>query len=82
MEMEANQVLNQINFKFFTKMIETKNFKTPKNQAQNQIRGNIKFIIIKKHSNQNGNQEPNNISLGNQPNLQLWILRRTTRSIA
>jgi hypothetical protein len=47
MEMEANQVLNQINFLKIMKMIETKDLKTPKNQAQNQIRGSIKFIIKK-----------------------------------
>jgi hypothetical protein len=47
MEMEANQVLNQIDFNFFMKMIETKDFKTPKNQAQNQIRGSIQFYFLK-----------------------------------
>jgi hypothetical protein len=42
MEMEPNLVLNQIDFKFFVKMIETKGFRNPKNWSQDQIEGSIK----------------------------------------
>jgi hypothetical protein len=34
-------------FKIYEKMIETKDFRTPKNQAQNRIWVSIKFIIKK-----------------------------------
>ncbi len=40
--MELNLVLNQIDFKFFVKMIETKGFRNPKNWSQDQIKGSIK----------------------------------------
>lgn len=42
--MELNLVLNQIDFKFFVKMIETKGFRNPKNWSQDQIKGSINFF--------------------------------------
>jgi hypothetical protein len=41
MEMELGLVLNQIDFKFFVKMIGTKDFRNPKNLSQDQSGGSI-----------------------------------------
>jgi hypothetical protein len=41
MEMELDLVLNQINSKFFVKMIGTKDFRNPKNLSQDWIGGSI-----------------------------------------
>lgn len=42
MEMEPNFVLNQIDLKFFVKMIEIKGFRNPKNWSQDQTKCSIK----------------------------------------
>jgi hypothetical protein len=47
MEMEPNLVLNQIDFKFFAKMIETKGFKNSKNWSQDQTKGSIQSKIVR-----------------------------------
>jgi hypothetical protein len=46
MEMEPNLVINQIDFKSFVKMIETKGFRNPKNWSQDQLKGSINKIKL------------------------------------